>query len=147
MASTAIPALETPAVNAQGEVSLIRLCVLRATYLLIIVGLGVTTVPGMVSHPVTDHGIIAALLGGFWALAFLGLRYPLQMLPLLMFELVWKTIWVVSFGLPAWSAGLLTPVIAEDLKATLMGVILMPLVIPWGYVWHRYVKQPGDRWR
>ena len=26
-------------------------------------------------------------------------------------------------------------------------VILMPLVIPWGYVWRNYVKRPGDRWK
>ena len=25
--------------------------------------------------------------------------------------------------------------------------ILMPLVIPWGYVWRHYVKRPGARWR
>jgi hypothetical protein len=26
------------------------------------------------------------------------------------------------------------------------GVILMPLVIPWGYVWRHYVKARSDRW-
>jgi hypothetical protein len=26
-------------------------------------------------------------------------------------------------------------------------VILMPIVIPWGYVWRHYVKAPGNRWR
>lgn len=69
------------------------------------------------------------------------------MLPLLMFELVWKLIWLLAYGLPAWWAGRLTPVTADDLFNTLFGVILMPLVIPWGYVWRRYVRQPADRWR
>ena len=148
MASTATQVRETSAAAAaEGEVSLVRLHVLRATYLLIIVGLGAMIVPQIVSHPVTDRGIIAALLGGVWVLAFLGLRYPLQMLPLLMFELAWKLVWVLSYGLPAWSAGQLSPVTADDLMNTLFGVILMPLVIPWGYVWRRYVKQPGARWR
>ena len=27
------------------------------------------------------------------------------------------------------------------------GVILMPIVIPWGFVYRRYVKQGGDRWK
>jgi hypothetical protein len=31
-------------------------------------------VPDIVSHKITDRGVIAALLGGTWALAFLGLR-------------------------------------------------------------------------
>ncbi len=69
------------------------------------------------------------------------------MLPLLLFELVWKLIWVLAYGLPLWSAGQLTPVTAQDLTNTLFGVILMPLVIPWTYVWRRYVRQPGARWR
>ena len=147
MASTATHADETSAARGDGEVSLIRLYVLRAAYLLLIVGLGGMIVPDIVSHPITDRGVIAALLGAVWTLAFLGLRYPLQMLPLLMFELVWKLIWVAGYGLPQWSAGRLTPVTADDLTNTLFGVILMPLVIPWGYVWRRYVRQPAARWR
>lgn len=144
--STAIHADAASAARG-GEVSLMRLYVLRATYLLLIVGLGGLIVPDIVNHSITDRGIIAALLGAVWALAFLGLRYPLQMLPLLMFELVWKLIWVAGYGLPIWSAGRLTPVTADDLTNTLFGVILMPLVIPWGYVWRRYVRQPAERWR
>ena len=147
MASSAAYAHDTSATRAEDEVSLTRLYVLRAAYLLIIVGLGGMIVPDILSHPITDRGVIAALLGGVWALAFIGLRYPLRMLPLLMFELAWKLIWVLAYGLPSWSAGQLTPVTAEDLTNTLFGVILMPLVIPWGYVWRRYVKQPGARWR
>jgi hypothetical protein len=147
MASTALPTPETAAPPAEGEVSLLRLYVLRAAYALLIVGLGGLIVPQIVSHPVTDRGVIAALLGGIWLLAFVGLRYPLQMLPLLLFEFAWKLIWVLAYGLPAWSAGALTPVTSEDLTNTLVGVILMPLVIPWPWVWRRYVKQPGTRWR
>ena len=128
------------------DVSLFRLYLLRATYLLLIVGLGGLIVPQILDHEIASRGIIAALLGGVWILAFLGLRYPLQMLPLLMFEFAWKVIWVVAYGLPQWRADALTPVTSEDLTSTLFGVILMPLVIPWGYVWRRYVVQRGDRW-
>ena len=75
-----------------------------------------------------------------------GIRYPLQMLPLLLFELVWKSIWVLAIGLPLWSAGRLDADTRETWNACLMGLVLFPLVIPWGYVWRRYVRQPGDRW-
>lgn len=133
--------------HAGEEVSVFRLYVLRGTYVLIIVGLGGMIVPQIVNHPVTDRGVIAALLGGVWLLAFIGLFQPLRMLPLLMFEFVWKLIWVLAYGLPSWSAGQLTPVTSEDLTNTLFGVILMPLVIPWGYVWRNLIRAPVERWR
>jgi hypothetical protein len=39
------------------------------------------------------------------------------------------------------------PTFAEDSFNIIVGVILMPIVIPWGYVWRNYVKAAGDPWR
>jgi hypothetical protein len=140
-ASTAAPD------TVESKVSLVRLYVLRATYLLLVVGLGAMILPSLLSHTPMARGVIPSLLGAVWVLAFVGLRYPLQMLPLLIFEFVWKTIWLIDFGLPQWSSGQLPPTFAEDFEAIAMGVILMPLVIPWGYVYRHYVKRQADRWR
>ena len=137
---------ETAQANVAQEVSLTRIYVLRATYLLLVIGLGGMIVPDVLSHPVISRGVIPSLLGALWVLAFVGLKYPLEMLPLLMFEFAWKSIWVVAYGLPQWSAGQLPPTFAEDFFNISLGVVLMPLVIPWGYVYHHYVKQAGARW-
>jgi len=104
-------------------------------------------VPVLFRHEPMARGVIPSLLSGVWLLAIVGLRYPLQMLPLLMFEFAWKTIWLFAFGLPQWSASQVPLTFAEDFKAIVAGVILMPLVIPWGYVFAHYVKKPADRWR
>jgi len=85
MASTAAASPNTSA-PADSEVSLLRLYILRATYLLLVVGVGAMVLPPLISHEPTARGVIPSLLGGVWLLAFFGLRYPLQMLPLLMFE-------------------------------------------------------------
>jgi hypothetical protein len=89
------------------EVSTFRLYLLRAAYLLIVVGLGFTIWPGIL-HPPKDlalmRGVVRSLLGAVSLLAILGIRYPLKILPLLFFELVWKSIWILAFGLPLWSA-------------------------------------------
>jgi hypothetical protein len=147
MASTAA-SVAPPATNrVDGDVSLVRLYVLRATYLLLVVGVGAMILPPLISHEPMARGVIPSLLGALWLLAFVGLKYPLQMLPLLMFEFAWKTIWFFDFGLPQWSAGRMPPTFSEDFTAITAGVILMPIVIPWGYVWRHYVKAPGDRWR
>jgi hypothetical protein len=38
------------------------------------------------------RGVVRSVLAAVSLLAVLGIRYPLKMLPLLFFELVWKTI-------------------------------------------------------
>lgn len=131
------------------EVSTFRLYVLRATYLLIVVGLGLQIWPGIVSHSGSVahmNGVVRCLLGAVSVLALLGLRYPLRMLPLLLFELVWKSIWLLAFGLPLWLEGRLDPHTGETLSANLFGLVIFPLAIPWGYVVTNYVRAAGDRW-
>ena len=147
MSSIAAIAAAADTHRAVEAVSLTRLYVLRAAYLLLVVGLGAMIVPELINHPLTSRGVIASLLGAVWVLAFIGLRFPLEMLPLLMFEFAWKAIWMVAYGLPQWFAGQFPPTFAEDFFNVGIGVILMPLVIPWGYVWRRYVKRSGARWR
>jgi hypothetical protein len=144
MASTPIDVEAGIAAPPRAQVSRFRMHVLRATYLLLVVGLGLMIVPQLLSHEITSRGVVASLLGALWVLAFLGLRYPLQMLPLLMFEFGWKAIWMLAYGLPQWWAGQFPPTFAEDFFAIALGVILMPLVIPWGYVWDHYVRQPAE---
>ena len=143
MASTAIAPPVAPATD--HDVPLWRLYVLRAAYLLLVVGLGATIVPQLFNHEPTARGVIPGMLSGLWLLAFLGLKYPLQMLPLLLFEFAWKAIWTVFYGLPQWLAGQYPPTFAEDAFNIGFGVILMPLVIPWGYVWRRYVRQSAEQ--
>jgi hypothetical protein len=146
MASTAQSLSVPPESVLDGEVSLVRLYILRAMYLVLVIGLGGMIVPEIVSHPLISRGVIASLLGAVWLLAFLGLLHPLEMLPLLMFELVWKLIWTLAYGLPQWSAGVRPPTFAEDSFNIAFGAVLL-FVIPWGYVWRHYVKRPGVRWR
>jgi len=132
------------------EVSTFRLYLLRATYLLIAVGMGVQIWPGILRHPADlEHmrGVVRSMLGALTLLCVLGIRYPIRMLPLLIFELAWKSIWVLSFGLPLWSAHRLDAATGETFQACLMGVVLVPLVMPWRYVLTHYVKAPSDRWR
>ncbi len=131
------------------EVSTVRLYLLRAMYLLIAVGLGLNIWPMIISPPslaANANTVIWSLLGGLALMCVLGLRYPLQMLPLLMFELVWKVIWVVAFAVPMWMGPGLDAYAAETLFATGMGIVLVPLVLPWGYVLRRYFMAPSTPW-
>src|SRR5579862_8801524 len=83
-------------IAAMTDVSLLRLYVMRATYLLLVVGLGLMIWPQIIHHPMSTHGATTSLLAAVQLLAIVGLRYPLQMLPVLLFELVWKSIWLTA---------------------------------------------------
>jgi len=67
-------------------------------------------------------------------------------LPVLLFEVTWKAIYLTAFAYPVWSAHLITPAMAENIKAVSMVAILLPL-IPWSYVFSHYVVKRGDRWK
>lgn len=131
------------------DVSTIRLYGLRAMYLFIAVGLALTIWPAFLrSQAGVQHmaGVVQSVLVAVSLLAALGVRYPLKMLPLLLFELLWKTLWIVGIGLPAWWDGRMDAAHAETMFANVMGLVLIPLAIPWGYVFATYVSAPGDRW-
>lgn len=131
------------------ELSLFRLYTLRAAYLVMAAGLGVYIWPSVIHHTnefAATQGIRFALLAGLGLTAALGLRYPVQMLPILLFELTWKAIYLLAFALPLWSAHQIDAATAEDIKAVLMVVIFLPLV-PWRYVLAHYVLKHGDRWK
>lgn len=130
-------------------VSALRLNMLRAAYLVLIVPLGMMVWPQIVFHVYSmkiDSGIVICMLWALSVLSLLGLRYPLQMLPLLLFELTWKTAWLVSVALPHWMRGVWNKDLASTTFAVSLVVIFVPL-IPWSYVFENYVKRNGDRWR
>jgi hypothetical protein len=149
-------AVESPipsgAVGSRGavpEVPLFRLYTLRVAYFILAAGLGTFMWPVVIHHTnelAATKGVQFALLAGLGATAVLGLRYPLQMLPLLLFELIWKAVYLVAFALPMWRANQVGEAMAEDIKACLMVVIFLPL-IPWRYVFAHYVLKRADRWK
>ena len=144
-AATISPSVAAPI---ESEVSLTRLYVqrARAMYLLLVIGGAIEFLPQLIGHEPTARGVIPSMLGGLWVLACFGLRYPLQMIPILLFELAWKTIWLLDYGLPQWRAGVHTAQFTGDFKAIALGPLLLIPIIPWGYVFRHYLKKPGARW-
>jgi hypothetical protein len=131
------------------SVSLPRLYLLRLGYLVVAVGLALTKWPLIINHdrpwPLFE-GVETCMLVALSLLAFLGLRYPLQMLPILLFELAWKLIWVAVVVLPLWLANQIDPATLKVFYSCLV-VLIVLAVIPWRYVITHYVTKPGDPWR
>jgi len=132
------------------EVAIVRLYLLRAMYALIAFGLGLTVIPSVVAtsgNPVDPHTVINSILIGFFAMALLGIKYPLKMLPILLLEFIWKSFWLLVFALPMYLNHELDQYTRDVAFACGMGVILTPLIIPWRYVINHYVLAKGSAWR
>ena len=132
------------------NVSSVRLLAMRALYLLMSVGLGFVIWPSLIWPEAIEPNattVVRALLGALGLLALLGLKYPLQMLPVLLFELLWKVVWVVGVALPAWRLGQLGPYATSTLYECLPALVLFPLAIPWRYVLAKYIQAPTEPWR
>lgn len=131
-----------------GEVSLLRLYLLRGLYLLVVVGLGIQVWPGIINQSGSwelMEGVVQCMLLAFWALCVLGLRYPLQLLPVLLWEVAWKSVWLILVALPIWASGQMDDVTMETVAASLL-VVIFPFIIPWRFVFAHYVRKRGDRW-
>jgi hypothetical protein len=125
-----------------------RINLMRVAYLVMGVGLVVyrwPLLPRAAALPVMD-GVVISMLTGLSLLAFLGLRYPIRMLPILLFESAWKLIWLAAVAVPH--------LISQDMDAatekmfgSVLWVVIILALTPWDFAWKRYVKAPADRWR
>jgi hypothetical protein len=142
MKTVAMPEL----LSSEGGISTLRLYVMRLLFLLNFVLLGSDVWPEIFNHAgVWDP--VKGVAWSFWAAlsitSSLGLRYPLKMLPLLLIQLAYKSIWLVAVALPLRRVGL-----SSGLTGVFMiGVAFDLIAIPWPYVFAQYVMKPGDRWR
>ena len=89
------------------------------------------------------RGLAKAMLAALALLSVWGVRYPIQMLPLMLFEIAWKTIWIILIAGRAWMNDKWTPEI-EALFFDCIGIIISYFITPWRYVWAKYVKAPME---
>jgi hypothetical protein len=88
--------------GAAEDVPLWRLYVLRACYAILAIGLGSSQMSAFLHHAHWTQNTAAAhsFLLALATLSVVGVRHPLRMLPLLVYELLWKMIWLVGVALP-----------------------------------------------
>ncbi len=128
--------------------SLPRLYALRGGYLFMGIGLVLVKWPLLADASTLPlyEGVTLCLLTAMSLLAFLGVRYPVRLLPVLLFETLWKVLWLGLVALPkAMSDSLDDKAAGIAVNCSLVVVIIA--VIPWGHVWRSYVRAAADPWR
>jgi hypothetical protein len=126
-----------------------RLNLMRVGYAVMGVGLALVKWPLIIGYDQSMplfEGIVAVLLTAMSLLAFLGLRYPVRLLPILLFETLWKVIWLSVVALPAVLADRVDQAMTQVIVNCSL-ILIIVAVVPWRFVWQRYVVAQGDRWR
>ncbi|MDX6373833.1 MAG: hypothetical protein QOD98_2821, partial [Nocardioidaceae bacterium] len=129
--TTATPPPTTATTGSQ--LSLARLHLMRAGYLLMGVGLVLVKwplLPDAHSLPLYE-GVTLCLLTAMSLLAFLGMLHPVKLLPVLLFESVWKLLWLALVALPKAVSGDLDAATTNVLVNCSLVVVILA-VVPWG---------------
>jgi hypothetical protein len=90
-----------------------------------------------------ERGLAKSMLAALALMSLLGVRYPLQMLPLMLYEMAWKTVWILAIALRAWLADKWNADI-EELFFDCIGIVIAYFIVPWRYIWARYFAQPME---
>jgi hypothetical protein len=124
----------------------IQIYVLRLFYFLMAVGVGIEAWTRLIMFPGEwDH--VRAIAWCVWAayptLGVLGLIHPLRMLPIMIFMIFYKGLWLGFIAYPLWATGTLAGPALEMAKIFMWLPLLLPF-IPWGYAFRTFVLPP--RW-
>lgn len=130
------------------RLSATRVALLRVVYAIIVLGNAVMIAPTIL-FPATSladsHTVISSMLGALMLVSAIGLLQPVKMLPVLLWEAAWKSIWFFNFALRMWLDGGLDEYAAGVLVGVL-GNLLVVAFIPWGFVYRYYLKRTPESW-
>ncbi len=119
----------------------INIYLLRTLYALMFFMLGQTTWTAIFTHEGPWHpgnAVAWTVWTGFSVIAGLGILHPLKMLPILLLEIFYKSLWLLLVAYPLWSTGKLAGSPAEDTANVFFPVFVVVLIVPWGYVFRTY---------
>jgi hypothetical protein len=138
----------TPNYEAYEGVRPINIYLLRLLYFLMFIGVGVPTLSTIINHEGPwDHtrAVAFCVWAAYPTLSIFGLIRPLQWLPIVIFMIFYKSLWVIAVAYPLWRAGTLAGSPAEQMAHVFVWAPVVGLFVPWKYVFERYVKWHPSR--
>ena len=128
-------------VNYQG-VPLINVYGMRLFFALMFVFVGKESWSKVITHqghwePMT--AIVISVWAAYSTLSLLGIFHTLKMLPIMLFMVFYKTIWLVIVAYPLWVSNKLIGSDAEGLASVFIWVVIPLVLMPWSYVFKTYV--------
>ena len=120
----------------------INIYLLRLLFLLVVVFVASDSWSAIFNHEGPwDHVRAAAVC--MWAaysvLSIFGFINPLRWLPIVLFEIFYKLVWLAVVAYPLWSTNRLAGSPAEEMTYAFLWVVLPIVAMPWGYALRTYV--------
>lgn len=131
-------------------VNRVNVALLRLVYGLMFFVLGRSTWTHILRHQGAwdpTNAVAWCVWTAFATLAGLGVIRPLRMLPIMLLEIFYKTLWLILVAWPLWMQGRLAGSAAEDIAMPFLWVLLPIVAVPWGHVIVTYVYDPRRRTR
>ena len=137
-----LPAFLKPDHERYEGVRPLNIYLLRLLFLLVFLFVGYDSWTSILTHRGPwDHVRAAALCmwGSYALLSLLGIFHPLKMLPLVLFEILYKVVWLIIVAYPLWSTHQLANSPAKEMTNAFLWVVLPIVAMPWKYALDTYV--------
>ena len=86
------------------------------------------------------EAVVWCVWAAYSTLAVFGIFHTLKMLPLMLFMIFYKGIWLAVVAYPLWKIGNLKGSEVEEMTYVFMGIIIPILFMPWKYVFNNYIR-------
>ena len=120
----------------------INIYLLRLLYFLMLVFIGSSSWMSIINHQGPwDHvkAVAFCVWTAYTTLSVFGLIHPLRWLPIVIFMVFYKTLWLVVVAYPLWRANALAGSPADAMAHVFIGAPFVALIVPWKYVFQNYV--------
>ncbi|MBI5371020.1 MAG: hypothetical protein HZA79_03220 [Sphingobacteriales bacterium] len=78
--------------------------------------------------------------GSYSVISFIGVMRPLKMLPIVIFEIIYKTAWLLIVAYPLWIRGELAGSPVEGMARVFIWVLFPIAAMPWRYFFRTYIR-------
>ena len=115
---------------------------LRLLYFLMFAFVGLDAWKTIITHQGSwdpTRAVAWCVWAAYATLSFFGLLNPLRWLPIIIFMIFYKTLWIIVVAYPLWSAGTLAGSPAEGMAQVFIAAPFLALIIPWKYVFEKYI--------
>ena len=104
---------------------------------------GILTHEGAWNH---QNAMNVCVWAAYATLAVFGLINPLRWLPIFVFMIFYKTLWLIVVALPLWRAGALAGSPAAEMAGVYFPAPFLALVVPWNYFFQNFILRSKRTW-